>query len=118
MLVGAVGMGAQSGSVLVAAWFRVVTFFVLQTIARREKDLSEEPIPRRVPRLRGSRAAFLAEVWRVARPRRGNGEAGASSAGDAQRLEPCLRYNCRRGGTWLVAFTMFGVGIVATTGRV
>lgn len=68
----------------------------------------------------GSRAAFLAEVWRVARPRRGNGEAGASSAGDAQRLEPCwrLRYNCRSGGTWLVAFTMFGVGIVATTGRV
>jgi protein-S-isoprenylcysteine O-methyltransferase Ste14 len=32
-MVGAVGMGAQSGSVLVAAWFGVVTFLVFQTVA-------------------------------------------------------------------------------------
>jgi hypothetical protein len=37
-MVGAVGMGAQSGSVLVAAWFGVVAFLVFQTVARREED--------------------------------------------------------------------------------
>ena len=29
-----------------------------------------------------------------------------------------LRYNCRSGGSSLAAFTMFGGGIVAMTGRV
>jgi protein-S-isoprenylcysteine O-methyltransferase Ste14 len=73
-IVGAVGMGAQSGSVLVVAWFGVVTFLVFQTVARREEDYLARRFPneyrayadrvdRFLPRFRGWRDCEELVVW-------------------------------------------------------